>query len=224
MVPALECEVWVDDGVLEKLGGVARFDLGLVPYGYAWVFPKKEHLSVGLLSTRRGTTDLRGILNQYLKLLEIGKVRKVERHGFLVPLTHRRATFVDRRVLLTGDAAGFADPVTAEGITFAIQSGQIAARALFDGNLDEDRVRQAYDGEIKRSILPELRYGRTLAKLIYGDARMQTWFFRLCGRELVEAMTDVFMGERSYRSFLLDPVNYLRLLRSFRQQELTESR
>src|SRR5882762_1549462 len=59
LIPALEHEVHVDDATLDRFARVPRFDVGVVPYGYAWVFPKTAHLSVGVLTTRRGAASSR---------------------------------------------------------------------------------------------------------------------------------------------------------------------
>lgn len=214
LIPALECEILADDDVLRRFNNTARFDLGAVPYGYAWVFPKREHLSIGVLTTRRGTINLNTMLEQYMKLIGLNNITRLERHGFLIPVRPRKGPFVWRRTVLTGDAAGFADPVTAEGITFAIQSGQMAAGALLEGDLDEARVRQAYDSAVQKTILPELRFGRILAKLLFYDyPRLRTSLFRLYGQKITEALTDVFMGERTYRQILQSPLTYLKLFR-----------
>src|SRR5213596_3949357 len=73
LIPALEYEARVDDATLDRFARVPRFDVGTVPYGYAWVFPKAAHLSVGVLSTHRGAgaRDLHDQLARYLALLEI---------------------------------------------------------------------------------------------------------------------------------------------------------
>ena len=116
-------------------------------------------------------------------------------------------------MLLTGDAAGFADPLTGEGISFAIRSGQLAAQALLDGAFDEGGVRQAYQGALAKSILPELRWGRVLASVLYDYPRLRAWFLRRQGQRLSEVITDVLMGERTYRSIFRNPWSYLKLLR-----------
>jgi flavin-dependent dehydrogenase len=90
---------------------------------------------------RGGSTNLNERFDSYLRLLGINSVLRMERHGSLIPVTTRSAPFTIGRILLAGDAAGFVDPVTGEGITFAIQSGQIAARSLLCGNLKEEAVR-----------------------------------------------------------------------------------
>ena len=99
-------------------------------------------------------------------------------------------------IFLTGDAAGFADPVTAEGITFAIRSGQYAARAIIEQNP------RLYDEMVAQLILPELRIARRLAKLLYFYPRTRNALFALCGNKLVEAMTRIVTGEASYSSLM----------------------
>ena len=213
LIPALEYEVSVPDAVLERFSGAARFDFGLVPAGYAWVFPKAAHLSMGVLSTRRGATKLNDFFGRYLQVLDISAhVREIRRHGFLIPVRPRRDTFVRRRVLLAGDAAGLVDPLTGEGISFAITSGRIAAEVVLAERFDETRIRRAYRRELERSVLPELRIGRMLARLIYDHPRVRTSLFRSYGQRLSEAVTDVLMGERSYRAILSAPESYLKLV------------
>lgn len=212
LIPALECEVTVSDDVLRRFNRAIRFDFGVVPYGYAWVFPKRGHLSIGVLSMRRTQINLNEMFERYLKRIGIDKIMGIKRHGFLIPVSPRKDTFVKGRVLLAGDAAGFADPVTGEGITFAILSGQIVAQALLAGNFEEGHVKQAYHAQLAKTIVPELRMGRILAKLIYDYPRVRTWLFRLYGQKLSEAVTDVFMGEKTYCGMLYSPLNYLKLI------------
>ena len=213
LIPALECEVFVSGDVFERFARSARFDFGVVPWGYGWVFPKKEHLSVGVLTTRRGAANLHERLAAYMQRLGISRVRRLERHGSLIPVAPRRAPFAAGRVLLVGDAAGFADPVTAEGITFAILSGRIAARALVAGSLREEAVSRAYEGEIGARILPELRAARVLATILYDHPVLRTILFSLYGHRLSEAMTDILTGDGTYRGAVGDPANYLKLLK-----------
>ncbi len=217
LIPALECEVFVGDDLLTRFSQTARFDFGVVPRGYAWVFPKKEHLSIGVLTMRRGPINLNEMFDRYLELLGIHTALRLERHGSLVPVSPSKGTLAKGRVLFAGDAAGLADPVTGEGITFAIQSGQIAAKALLDGNFDEEGVRHAYDSEIAWKLLPELRLAKVLATMIYDHPKLRTLLFWQYGQRLSDAVTDVLMGERTYREILRDPLNYLKLLRVWGQ-------
>jgi len=224
LIPALEYEVFVVDNLFEQFARSARFDIGAVPYGYGWVFPKKEHLSIGVLTMRGGSTNLNERFGSYLRLLGIASVLRMECHGSLIPVTTRSAPFAIGRILLAGDAAGFVDPVTCEGITFAIQSGQIAARSLVDGNLRVEAVSHAYDVEIAAKILPELNIARRLATILYAYPKLSVLFFRLYGHRFSEAITDIMTGDRTYRGVISNPTNYFKLLKLWGGHSRKDSR
>jgi geranylgeranyl reductase family protein len=212
LIPALEYEVRVPHDRLHAFHGVARFDFGLLPHGYAWAFPKKNHLSVGVLSMARRGSNLKEAMARYLDLLGCGSAVQIERHGSVIPIRPRKGSFVEKRTLLVGDAAGFADPVTGEGISFAIRSGLMAAQSLIDMELEEESVRNAYMHSLGETILPELRSGRWLARWLYDFPRTRSWAFLRYGQRLCEAVTDVMAGKRRYRELALKPRTLLELL------------
>jgi geranylgeranyl reductase family protein len=198
-VPALESEATVSPSDLERFRSVARFDFGLTPHGYAWVFPKKTHLSVGVLTTKRGSCNLHTELARYYRKLGLNPIHE-ERHGYAIPLQPRRSLFSTPRTLLVGDAAGLADPITAEGISAAILSGQLAARAILEGGNDDAGTRAAYRSALKASLLDDLRIARLLARLVYRWPRLRAWAFAHHGPRLTDFMTRVVAGETTYRA------------------------
>src|SRR5437667_2559806 len=197
LIPALEYEVRVDDATLDRFARVPRFDVGVIPHGYAWVFPKTAHLSVGVLTTHRGAINLHRQLEEYLGLIGLAP-QATQRHGFVIPVRPRAGPLARERMLLVGDAAGLADPVTAEGISPAARSGGLAADAIIASELDPPRARAGYYAALQ-PMLAELRVARMLARLLYEHPRARRWMFRRVGQPLVEAITDVFMGVRTYR-------------------------
>jgi geranylgeranyl reductase family protein len=212
LIPALEYEVTVPQDRLDIFHGMARFDFGLLPRGYAWAFPKQRHLSIGVLSMAQRGRDLKQAMADYLDMLGCGSVTLVERHGFVIPFRPRRGPFVEKRTLLIGDAAGFADPVTGEGISFAIRSGLMAAQSLIEMHLEEEAVRNTYTRSLAETILPELRAGRVLARLLYDFPRTRSWAFTRQGQRLCEAVTDVMAGKRNYRDLAFNPRTLFRFL------------
>lgn len=112
-----------------------------------------------------------------------------------------------------GDAAGLADPITGEGITSAILSGLLAARALAAGSREEEEVKLSYESALSRTLTGELRLGRILAKLVYDYPTVLTRFLAPYGQELIEAVTDVVSGKKTYKEILSDPANYFRLFK-----------
>ncbi len=211
MMPACEWEVYVDDDVLERFQRAPRFDFGVVAAGYAWVFPKQDHLSIGVASIHPGSFRGQRILEDYMARVGVGNVQRIERHGYVIPARPRKHV-ARGRFLLAGDAAGLIDPVTGEGITFAIRSGQLAAEALLEMGFDSERVGEAYEQKIAREILPEIRVGRVLARVLYDYPRVTSWLFRRYGTALCNAVAKVISGEKTYRELLFTPTNYLKLL------------
>lgn len=209
-IPALEAELRVPADVHARFAGVARFDFEAMPAGYGWVFPKREHLSCGILTTERGAGGLREALGRYLARVGLPPPEPAALHGYVIPVRPRRGGFVRGRVLLAGDAAGLADPLTGEGISLGIWSGTLAARCLACASPDPS----AYVRSLRREILPELRVARALAWIAYRRPKLLRSLLRRRGRAFTERLTDVFLGERTYASLVRRPSSYLSLLRA----------
>lgn len=211
LAPALEWEIHLPPEVFARFSQTARFDFGFVRAGYAWVFPKRNHLSTGILTTERTSINLAAKLEDYLRFLGIGPVERIEKHGYVIPIKPRRGPLARGRILLAGDAAGLVDPVTAEGISYALLSGRLAAEAVADGGTPND-VAAHYQTLLERNILRDLRAGRLLARFIYHHPRTRNWLFRWHGERLTRFVTEVVMGERGYSAALKDPRSYLKML------------
>jgi geranylgeranyl reductase family protein len=205
-IPAIEAEVEVDPAALGDRAQNAVFDFGDAPSGYAWTFPKRAHLSAGVLTTERGRGGLRAELDRYLARLGLA-AHACSARGWLIPTRPRRDGFARGSVLLVGDAAGLADPVTAEGISLALWSGRLAADSVLAGA----DVSHAYERALAREILPELRVARALAHVLYRRPQVTRVLFERAGAPLARAMADIVAGRTSYRALVRSPSNWLRL-------------
>ena len=212
LAPALDHELYVPEDDFARFSQLPRFDFNTIDAGYAWIFPKRAHLSVGIMSTRRVCPDLQAKLTDYLRQLGITRIEKTERHGYLIPLAPRPGPLARGRVMLAGDAAGLADPVTAEGISHAVHSGQLAAAALAKGRMDPPAVTAAYQSLLEEHILGELRAARSLSRILYRHPQIRNSVFRLGGQRLCDFVAKVVMGESSYRDAMKRPSNYFKLL------------
>jgi flavin-dependent dehydrogenase len=112
--------------------------MGSISWGYSWVFPKGDTLSVGIGRVRQGRADLRLALHRETERLGI-RLDDAEIYGHPLPCyqTPRwpwgrgaQETLSTRRCLLVGDAAGLLDPLIGEGIRYAILSARLAAEAI----------------------------------------------------------------------------------------------
>lgn len=131
---ALEAEVPADDATMARWRGTALFLFGTLDKGYLWVFPKRNHLSVGVGTLGRPEHRLREHLRHQMARLGL-HLDNVPLHGHPLPICTRTEPLQSRRCVLVGDAAGLLDPLTGEGIRHAIHSARLAAEAIAAGDL-----------------------------------------------------------------------------------------
>ncbi len=198
LIPALEYEVEVPEEDFNRLKDQVRFDIDAIPYGYAWNFPKKNHLSVGVASTKKARINLKKYYQEYLKTIGITTILKESQHGFQIPIAPRTDGFVKQNVFLIGDAAGFADPITAEGISNAIYSGVLVADAISEAELNLDKAAALYEEKLNEKLIPEIKTGLWLAKWFYEQKTIRNVMLKKYGQRFSDAMADVFHGDRSY--------------------------
>jgi geranylgeranyl reductase family protein len=120
----------------EKLGegyrGCAVLELGLVPGGYGWVFPKGDHANIGLGGWEREGPGLRSHLRALCAAhgVEPGDLEAVR--GYRLPLRSPVSTLARGRAAVVGDAAGLVDPISGDGMFEAFLSGRLASEAVLD--------------------------------------------------------------------------------------------
>jgi flavin-dependent dehydrogenase len=183
-----------------------RIDIQFLPHleGYIWVFPRCEHLSVGICGKGEPAASLRQRLERYMASKGISwKGAKFYSH--LLPSLETRS-WKSNRVsgdgwMAVGDAAGLVDPITGEGLYYAIRSGDLAAKALIADTAD--RVLH-YRKLLRHDFAADLEFGSRLAKRVFGGkflfgsvpSRM-VQFTRRSPR-FSNIMQDLFSGKQPY--------------------------
>jgi geranylgeranyl reductase family protein len=122
---ALEACARVPDAARQDL----LFDFAPVRDGYGWIFPKGDHVNVGLYSYSGNEKIDRTRLAAYVRS-RFGDVPAEDMIGQYAGFGAARHMIPAGRAFLVGDAGGFVDPLTGEGIYFAVVSGQAAAGAV----------------------------------------------------------------------------------------------
>ena len=136
---------------LDELEGLMKF-LDGTP-GYAWIFPRAEDCSIGVGSGIEGIGVARRELDAVIRRYAAG-ARTLSRWGALIPMGRTDAFFRSRAAgdgwMLVGDAAGHVNPVTGEGILYALWSASLASEAIADGDppLYESLWRAGYGGDL----------------------------------------------------------------------------
>jgi geranylgeranyl reductase family protein len=176
-------------GQEELSNDVPCFDYGAVPQGYGWVFPKRDHWSVGLYTLSRREPNIREYLIQYLRAkgLVSGDRLPAGMEAFRIPVGGFRLRTPACPVYVTGDAGGFADALTGEGIYAALESGRIAGEVAVDVASGRGR-HQAYYRRVWRPVLADTALSYFVAKQFYRDLdRGMGWLEHpLAWRPLIE--------------------------------------
>jgi flavin-dependent dehydrogenase len=131
---ALEGNVRHADVDASRYRGRAVVELGVVAGGYAWIFPKGDHVNVGVGGWGSEGPRLRERLAALCGAYGIDESRVVELRGHRLPMRGARRPPVTGRVLLVGDAAGLVDPLSGDGMYEAFVSGRLAAESVLAGD------------------------------------------------------------------------------------------
>lgn len=141
---------------------------GVLPYGYGWIFPKKNHLSVGFIGEYDKKIDYKCEFENFLNNIGINCDRS-EFKGAFIPFGQylNKPINKEKNLLLVGDAAGFVDPITGEGIYFAVLSGIKASETIIKAIKNKDiNIIDEYIYEI-HNITNSIKKGSKLKKVIY---------------------------------------------------------
>jgi len=191
---------------------IAQFDFGAVTHGYGWVFPKVNSASVGIVSLNP-KDEIKNALKKYLGIKKlpqnIGRFR-----GFFIPLFTSFSKVNFKNLMLTGDALGLADPITFEGISQAILSGKLAAKAIINSN-SPLKAAEYYNQLIKKDFLNELFFAKMLSLLVYRTPKIRKFLINHYGFNLASIVAKVTLGKTTYASEVKNIGNYLKFFKYF---------
>lgn len=170
-----ECAAWeVEVRAPAPLHGAYRstalIDLGYHPWGYAWVFPKRSVLSIGIVLPPGQASTMKDRVAAYLRRLGLDGAPVDIARGHKIRFRRGGERIANDFALLAGDSAGLADEFTEEGIYYAIESGRIAARNVLRSLAGVSPL-AAYQRDIDREVMPELRAARIIGFMFYGMLR-----------------------------------------------------
>lgn len=152
---------------LAPFSGTITFDLTAARRGYGWIFPKRDHLNVGVYRQGPLASDVRGLLEAFVARRALDSWRREGPYAFPVPVAVRPDGLGRGRVVLAGDAAGLTDPITGEGISHAVASGRAAAEAVAEAAARGGAPADGYRARIVRDVLPEVNVVRTAGNVCY---------------------------------------------------------
>ena len=173
--------------------------------GYLWSFPRADHLSVGICGKmgQNSTAQLRRHLDAFLEDEKI-PTNGAKLYGHVLPSpqahTIRGRCIAGHNWAMAGDAAACVDPITGEGLFYALRSGDLLAQALAEGQL------QTYPARLRAAFSADLEFAANIARKVFrgkflGDAittrMVQLLNYSPAFRDVIR---DVFSGSQDYRS------------------------
>ncbi|WKZ33798.1 MAG: geranylgeranyl reductase family protein [Thermodesulfobacteriota bacterium] len=176
-------------------------DFGCVPHGYAWIFPKKDFLSIGIAASAQKAGRIKEYFNAFvsshgaLKGLDIGPAA-----GWTVPVYYDGAPSpVKGRVVLVGDTGHLVEPFLGEGIYYAAYTAKAASSVILD-YIGGRAGLQDYPERLEAEMLPGFRSALKLSDLVYNHPRL---WYGIIERDpqIMQRYYDVIRGTEDCSSF-----------------------
>jgi geranylgeranyl reductase family protein len=184
-----------------------RIDIQFLPKleGYIWIFPRCGHLSVGICGKGQPASVLRARLERYMEEQGLAK-EGATFYSHLLPCLDTPAWKRNRVSgdgwLATGDAAGLVDPITGEGLYYAVRSADLATKAILTESID--LAGAAYRKLLRRDFMADLEFGSRLAGRVFqgtflgGSVTSRMVQFTRLSPKFRGVMQDLFAGTQPY--------------------------
>ena len=168
--------------------------------GYLWIFPRTDHLSVGIC----GKIDSAGLRRRIERYMAERRIPVEGSKFYCHLLPSLAASSFDRNRLAgdgwsaVGDAAGLVDPITGEGLYYALRSADLLAECLAEGNPSE------YPRRVRADLMDDLRFGARMARLFYrgrfllGPVTTRMIEFSRRSPTFQDLMQDLIAGTQGY--------------------------
>lgn len=145
--------------------------------GYMWAFPHSDTVCFGAANLFKKGVDYKALFIGFLNDLGVDYsgvkfIGAFLPYGYIVPQEK-----LPRNVILVGDAAGFADPISGEGLYMALQSGIYAAEAM-----QTDDPKNSYLKKVK-PIIETVKDGAKVQKLFFSTAVQKTFLNKVKGKK-----------------------------------------
>jgi geranylgeranyl reductase family protein len=176
----------------------ARYDraswveLGVVPGGYGWVFPKGDHANLGVGGWLEEGPRLRSHLERLARAHGVSPTALEDVRGHRLPMRELGAPAARGRVLLVGDAAGLVDPLSGDGIYEAFVSARLAAEALASD------APQQYEDALSAALDPHAGASWKAKRVVDRYPTVCVWALRVPG--VFDAVSELLRGEIGHPS------------------------
>ncbi len=223
---ALEGNLAFPGGVPAEFRGKVVLNFGHLPGGYGWVFPKGDHVNVGVGGWKEASGPiLRPALRRLCRAYGLDFDALTNLRGHHLPMQRRGMVMAATGSAVVGDAAGLVDPLSGEGITAAILSGTAVAPAVRDYLDGRVPTLAGYQATLEREYLPEFEASQALMEIFNVDPVPFVWMLQHLG-PFWDGACKMIRGEVTYvdLTHIAGPVSYALLKPTAKVSRLITSR
>ena len=175
--------------------------------GYIWVFPRCGHLSVGICGKGEPAKRLKLRLHRFLEERGLSwKGASFYAHVLpsLAPASWKRNRLAGDGWMAVGDAGGLVDPITGEGLYYALRSADLAAQALLEARQKGQEPGAAYQRAVLEDFALDLEFAARLSKrlylgrLLFGSVPARVVGFSRQSPRFLDLVQDLLAGTQSY--------------------------
>ncbi|MDA0301191.1 MAG: hypothetical protein O2822_01575, partial [Chloroflexi bacterium] len=207
---ALEGNVPFPGGVPAQFKGKVVLNFGYVPGGYGWVFPKGDHVNVGVGGWKHAAGPrLRAALNHLCRLYGLDPESVEGLRGHTLPMAAPGMTIAALGSAVIGDAAGLVDPLSGEGIYAALASGTAVAPAAADYLAGAAPDLKGYQAAMEREVLPENSASAALLEIFQAAPEPFIWMMQHAG-PFWDSACRLIRGDATYEglTYIVGPVSH----------------
>jgi len=209
-----------DNTIKSRFPDTIDIRFGIAQGGYGWIFPHAGYYSIGVVGTAQFFEHPKMVMQKFLQ--ENGFSGEFTVHSHIIPIGGIKRATVNSRFLLSGDAAGFVDAFTGEGMAYAIRSGQLAAEVVSDlvsYDLKLSKLKE-YESRCRQEFGNFLASSLKMAKAMYGFPET-SFKIAINNSEILDRYLDEVVIDRNYKDYvkwlllsfcLTDPISKIKSL------------
>lgn len=200
--PAVEALVYVEPDIIDIFEKRILLDLGGMERGYGWIFPKKDHLNVGVFSIYR-SKNIKDELRKFMSYYDFLKnYKSIKYLGHSIPIYNQKNVYQKNRILLIGDAAGLAEAFFGEGIYYALKSAQLAAKAILKSFANGGDI-YLYTNYVKEEVGADMYYSLLNARLFFFFQKLSYYRFAR-NIHISDCFAELITGKLNHRKCFFD--------------------
>lgn len=190
-----------DEAITNRFSDIINIHFGISQGGYGWIFPHEGYYSAGIVGTAQYLEHPKKVLLNFLE--ENGLSGDFPIRSHIIPKGGIKRKIINSRLFLSGDAAGFVDAFTGEGVSYAIRSGQLAAEAVADLVMYSLKLSslKAYESGCRKEFGNYLASSLKLERIMH---RFPETSFKLAvsNREILDKYLDKVVTSRNYKDYV----------------------